>query len=122
MMAKRKKDKVDLRARDITNSVIAAGTGARASRNTAASDLAQLLEAKALLADLRDRLFDVEERIENRDEIRDEVDTVRDELDKEKPNFKLVRSALKGIKNSLGPAETLVRIAAQVLDIVKQHG
>lgn len=120
-MAKQKKDTVEFRARDITDSVIAAGTGARASKN-AAEGSAQLREAKVLLADLRDHLSRVEERIENRDEIRDEVDTVRNELDKETPNFKLVRSALKGIKNSLGPAETLVRIAAQVLDIVRQHG
>ena len=120
-MAKQKKDTAKFRARDITNSVIAAGTGARASKN-AAGDRAQLREARVLLADLRDRLSDVEERIENREEIQDEVDTVRNELDKERPNFKLVRTALKGIKNSLGPAETLVRITAQVLDIVKQHG
>jgi hypothetical protein len=120
-MAKQKKDTVDLRARDITNSVIAAGRGARASKNTA-GDREQLREAKVLLAELRDRLSDAELLIEDRGEIRDEVDNVRNELDREKPNFKLLRAALRGIKNSLGPAETLARLAAQVLDIVKQHG
>lgn len=120
-MTKRNKDRVDLRARDITNSVIAAGTEARASKRPA-DDGAQLREAKVLLAELRDRLSDAELRIENRHEIRDDVDTVRTELDKKRPNFKLVRTTLKGIKNSLGPAETLARMAAEVLNMVRPHG
>jgi predicted nucleic acid-binding Zn-ribbon protein len=120
-MAKQKKGIIDFRARDINNSVLAVGTEAMASKN-AADDRAELHEAKLLLADLRDRLSDVQEHIENRQEIQDEVDAVRNELDRERPRFKRVRSALEGIKSSLGPAETLARIAAQVLDIVKQHG
>jgi predicted RNA-binding protein with PIN domain len=105
---------------DITQSAVAVGTGARAASDV--SNRSELSEAKARLAQLAELLEQQELQIERSREIRDEVLAVQGELDKKRPNFSLIRSALKGIVVSLGPAQALATLAAQVLAIVRRLG
>jgi hypothetical protein len=73
-----------------------------------------------MINQLAELLEDENLQIAQRDDIRAEVLAVRGELDKKKPNFRLLRSALRGVVASLGPAEALATIAAHVADIVQR--
>jgi predicted RNA-binding protein with PIN domain len=119
-MTKKEKarEAIRLSTGDITQSAVAVGTGARAVSDV--SNSRELSEAKARLAKLTELLEEQELHIEQRNEIRDEVLAIRSELDKKKPNFSLIRSTLKGIVVSLGPAQALATLAAQVLTIVRR--
>lgn len=118
-MTKRGKarEAIQFSAGDVAQSAVAVGTGAHAS-NDVSSKNRDLSEAKAVLAKLSGLLEEQELRIEQKKEVQDEVLAVRSELDKNRPNLSLIRPALKGIVASLGPAQALATLAAQVLTIV----
>jgi len=108
---------------DISRSAVAVGKGAHAS-NTGDSNNSgrELGEAKAELTRLVQLLEERELGIDQKDDVKDDVLAVRSELDKKKPNLRLIRPALKGIVASLGPAQALATLAAQVLTIVRRLG
>ncbi|HEY5361654.1 MAG TPA: hypothetical protein VIJ82_28890 [Streptosporangiaceae bacterium] len=122
-MSKKQKDGSETKATTgaIMESAVAIGHGASANLFRSGHSI-ELSEADARLDRLICLLGAEYSEIEQADEIRSDAIAVRGALASEEPNLGLIRSALKGLVNALGPVDALAGIAVQVLEIVRRLG
>lgn len=113
-----KNSKTEVSVGNVSNSAVAIGSRARASNIS--RNRGELGEARAMINELVALLGDEHLRIAHKGDIQSEVLAVQAELDNNRPNFKLLRSALKGIVTSLGPVEALASIGTHVLEIIQR--